>query len=42
MEMHKFFGEEGTEQVTADLMIALKRLQVKYDDLILKEFPIGD
>ena len=36
------FGQEGTEQVTADLMKELKRLQVQYDDPILKEFPIGE
>ena len=42
MEMHNIFGQEGTEQVTADLMKELKRLQVQYDDPILKEFPIGE
>ena len=42
MEMHNIFGQEGTEQVTADLMKELKRLQVQYDDTILKEFPIGE
>ena len=42
MEMHNIFGQEGTEQVTADLMKELKRLQVQYDDPVLKEFPIGE
>ncbi len=41
-EMHNIFGQEGTEQITADLMKELKRLQVQYDDPILNEFPINE
>ena len=41
-EMHNIFGQEGTEQVTSDLMKELKRLQIKYDDPILNEYPINE
>lgn len=41
-EMHNIFGKPGTEEITAELMKELKRLQVKYDDPILEKYPIND
>ena len=41
-EMHNIFGQKGTEEITSDLMRELKRLQVQYDDPILKEDPINE
>ena len=41
-EMHNIFGQKGTEEITSDLMRELKRLQVQYDDPILKEYPINE
>ena len=41
-EMNNLFGKPGMEKVQAEMMKELKRLQVKYDDPILKQFPIND
>ena len=34
MQLHNLYGEPGTEELTAELMAELKRLQVQYDDPI--------
>ena len=41
-EMHNIYGQEGTEEITRELKKELKRLQIKYDDPILNEFPINE
>ena len=33
-EMHNLYGQPGTEEITAELMDELERLQVLYDDPI--------
>ncbi|MCH5329245.1 MAG: sulfatase [Coprobacter sp.] len=41
-EMHNIFGQEGTQTVTRELMQELKRLQIRYEDPILEEYPIEE
>lgn len=39
-EMHNIYGQPGTEEVTADMMKKLKKLQEQYDDPVRHQFPI--
>ncbi len=40
MEMHDIYGQPGTEEITAEMMQELKRLQEEYDDPIRFKYPI--
>lgn len=39
-EMNNIYGAEGTEEITRELKNELKRLQVKYDDPVLQQYPL--
>ena len=39
-EMNNIYGAEGTEAITLELKKELKRLQTKYDDPILQQYPL--
>ena len=39
-EMNNIYGAEGTEEITRELQNELKRLQVKYDDPVLQQYPL--
>ncbi len=39
-EMNNLYGKPGTEKITKKLRKELKKLQLQYDDPILKEFPL--
>ena len=39
-EMNNIYGAEGTEEITRELKNELKRLQTKYDDPILQQYPL--
>ncbi len=41
-EMNNIYGQQGTEDVTRELMRELKRLQVQYGDPILEQYPINE
>jgi len=39
-EMHNLYGKEGYEEITKELKSELKRLQQKYEDPILEQYPL--
>ena len=39
-EMHNLYGKDGYEKITKELKSELKRLQQKYDDPILEQYPL--
>ena len=41
-EMHDIYGQPGTEEISAEMMQELKRLQEEYDDPIRFKYPIDN
>ncbi len=40
--MHDIYGQPGTEEITAEMMQELNRLQKEYDDPIRFKYPIDN
>ena len=40
-ELNNIYGKPGTEEVTAQMMKELKKLQEQYDDPVRHQFPIN-